>query len=121
MIHYPYTVVCCLLLFPCCHFWSTEPRTVVVYTWNRAIITAVFLHALGPLFDLILLNWRSLEKSHFWRFFFQENAVNLLRLLFLAAVSTVIAREGMLSPLLRWDGTGLMLRRATFNGAENRR
>ncbi|KFH12537.1 1,3-beta-glucan synthase component protein [Toxoplasma gondii MAS] len=82
-----------------------ESTAELAFTWNRTVVTSVVLHALGPLFDLILLNWRALRKQHFWQFFFQDNVVSLTRIIFFAVVCAVVEIEGMQSPLLHWNGT----------------
>ncbi|PFH31362.1 1,3-beta-glucan synthase component protein [Besnoitia besnoiti] len=85
--------------------FDDEHAAEVSYAWNQTVVTSAVLHALGPLFDLVLLNWRALRKPHFWQFFFQENAVNLIRIVFLLIVLSIVATEGTQSPLLRWDGS----------------
>ncbi|CBZ56364.1 hypothetical protein NCLIV_067880 [Neospora caninum Liverpool] len=93
------------LLFFLRAVFDDESAAELAFAWNRTVVTSVVLHAVGPLFDLILLNWRALTKQHFWQFFFQDNVVSLMRIIFLVVVCAIIGIEGMQSPLLQWNGT----------------
>lgn len=82
----------------------SEPASIVRYHWSVMTFTSICSYGMLPLFDLLLINVRSLQRRRFWRFLWQQLLLHSIRLTFVLTALITVGCDGIDSQHLQWDG-----------------